>query len=258
MSKKKIEYAADDLTGQLKDAIKVHLVDNCEPLPGGAHELIAIDPPWNYDLRENDKTHRNRCKYPPMKDEEIAAMKVGELAAPDSYCFLWTTAGHLPVAFDILEGWNFTYKATHVWRKVTKDGQKVRIGAGHYGRNCLEFILVGTRGKPGTLMKHGITSMPNVFDGVDCQADGYILPNRAMEYLDFLVSILWTGSDYMFDAPPTPIHSEKPEAYYDRLEIIRKHIKPGGANAIELFARNKRPGWTVWGAEVGKKIEVVR
>jgi N6-adenosine-specific RNA methylase IME4 len=253
-----IKYSADDEKGQLKQAIAVHLVDNCEPLPSGEFDIITADPPWFYSLRESDKTHRNRCQYPPMKTEAIAAMPVGELGMKDSYCFLWATAGHLQDAFKVMGAWGYTYKAIHCWRKVTKDGRKVRIGAGHYGRNCLEFILIGLKGKPGSFLHHGLTAMPNVFDGIDCQADGYILPDRAMDFLDFTAAIEWTGADYIFDAPPTQTHSEKPQIYYDRINEIRRIIYPNGGNCIELFAREKRKGWTVWGAESDQRIEIVR
>ena len=41
----------------------------------------------------------------------------------------------------------------------------------------------------------------------------------------------------------SPRHSEKPE-------IFRTLIEPFGEPRIELFARNKYPGWDVWGNEI--------
>lgn len=45
-------------------------------------------------------------------------------------------------------------------------------------------------------------------------------------------------------APRTPEHSEKPDEQYPLIE----HVSPGPR--LEMFARTKRPGWTVWGNEV--------
>jgi len=44
-------------------------------------------------------------------------------------------------------------------------------------------------------------------------------------------------------------HSEKPQKFYDL-------IAPLGKNRIDLFARQKREGWDVWGNEVKSDIEL--
>lgn len=103
----KTKYAPTDKLGQQKLAITLNLIPNTPPLPVGAFSLIAADPPWSYHLRESDKTHRGRCPYPSMTDEEIMAMPVSSIAAPDSYLLLWTTNNHLPLAFRVMESWRF-------------------------------------------------------------------------------------------------------------------------------------------------------
>jgi N6-adenosine-specific RNA methylase IME4 len=52
-----------------------------------------------------------------------------------------------------------------------------------------------------------------------------------------------------FDALPGKRHSEKPPKSY---EIIERVSEP---ERIELFARDKRDGWNVWGNEVISDIE---
>ena len=44
-------------------------------------------------------------------------------------------------------------------------------------------------------------------------------------------------------------HSQKPDRFY-------KMIEPLGENRIDLFARQKREGWDVWGNEVESDIEL--
>ncbi|MBW1812089.1 MAG: hypothetical protein JRJ39_00075 [Deltaproteobacteria bacterium] len=44
-------------------------------------------------------------------------------------------------------------------------------------------------------------------------------------------------------------HSQKPSRFY-------KMIEPLGENRIDIFARQKREGWDVWGNEVESDIEL--
>jgi N6-adenosine-specific RNA methylase IME4 len=45
---------------------------------------------------------------------------------------------------------------------------------------------------------------------------------------------------------PRREHSRKPDEQYDRIERLV------GGPYLEMFARQKRPGWTAWGNEVGR------
>ena len=47
------------------------------------------------------------------------------------------------------------------------------------------------------------------------------------------------------ELPKTKEHSQKPEKFY---EIIEEMYPKG--RYLELFARNKRSGWTSWGNEL--------
>ncbi|KAI9129549.1 MT-A70 family methyltransferase [Acaryochloris sp. CCMEE 5410] len=207
----KTMYAPTDKRGQQKLAITLNLVPNTPPLPVGAFSLIVADPPWLYHLRESEKKHRGRCPYPAMTDEEILAMPVSSIAAPDSYLLLWTTNNHLPVAFRVMEAWGFEYKAIHTWVKTTLDRSKIRFGVGHYGRNATEHVLIGRKGKAKTFMALGLTNIPTAFQA------------------------------------PLGQHSQKPEEFYQMADRLGDAL---GGQRIELFARCPRPGWESWGAEV--------
>ncbi len=67
----KTKYVPTDKRGRQKLAIALNLIPNTPPLPADAFSLIVADPPWQYNLRESDKTYRGRCPYPSMTDEEI-------------------------------------------------------------------------------------------------------------------------------------------------------------------------------------------
>jgi len=59
-------YGNHDKVGQLKLAILVDLVPGLTPIAAKDYSLIVVDPPWQYNLRESDSTHRGRCPYPNM------------------------------------------------------------------------------------------------------------------------------------------------------------------------------------------------
>jgi N6-adenosine-specific RNA methylase IME4 len=138
-------------------------------------------------------------------------MPVSAIASADSYLLLWTTNNHLPLAFEVMHSWGFEYKALHTWVKTTKEGDKIRYGVGHYGRNCTEHFLVGRRGSAPTFTKLGLSNIPTAFQA------------------------------------PFGKHSEKPEAFYKMAERLGAAL---GGQRIELFSRCARPGWESWGAEV--------
>jgi N6-adenosine-specific RNA methylase IME4 len=115
--------------------------------PGGWRCVLA-DPPWRF----SDKNTRGAAErhYPTMSGDEIAAMPVGEIVAPDSVLALWVPDTHLELALAIAKAWGFTYRHLVIWGKVSAAG-KVQIGLGHRFRKAHEIALLCTRGKPAVL-----------------------------------------------------------------------------------------------------------
>lgn len=111
------------------------------PLPTGPFRVIVADPPWPYEKRAEDPSHRAALPYPSMTVDAIKALPVGEMAADDAILWLWATNAHLRVAFDVLEAWGFTYKTLLTW---VKD----RFGTGDWLRGQTEHCLLAVRGKP--------------------------------------------------------------------------------------------------------------
>ena len=82
---------------QLKIAQQVEQI-RAEPPPlpkRGPYRVIVADPPWPYEVREEDPSHRAVRPYPSMSLEQICAMNVTSLAHDDAILFLWTTNYHL-------------------------------------------------------------------------------------------------------------------------------------------------------------------
>lgn len=122
---------------QLAEEIKAEPIPHVE----GPFRVIAIDPPWKYDNRVDDITHRGRNQYPDMDAAAIEALPVARLAHDDCVLWLWTTNAFMHDAFHCLDAWGFTPKTILTWNKQI-------LGLGDYLRNITEHCLLAVRGKP--------------------------------------------------------------------------------------------------------------
>jgi N6-adenosine-specific RNA methylase IME4 len=113
------------------------------PLPGrGPYRVIVADPPWKYE-REDDPSNRSSCPFPPMSLDEICAMPVASIAAPDCILWLWTTNRHmLNGTRQVLDAWGFEPETILTWVKVNKFGTGSRL------RGKTEHCVLAKRGKP--------------------------------------------------------------------------------------------------------------
>lgn len=111
------------------------------PLPQGPFRVIVADPPWAYDSRASDVSHRAANPYPQMAIDAIRALPVASLAYDDAILWLWTTNSHLREAFTVVDAWGFRHKTILTWAKD-------RIGTGDWLRGQTEHCLVAVRGRP--------------------------------------------------------------------------------------------------------------
>lgn len=180
--------------------------------PQQKYGCLVIDPPWYYQLRNKDKTHRNRIPYPPMKTEEILNLPIPDLCEDKgAILWLWTTNNHMPDACACLQAWGFTLKTILTWEKISKAG-RTRLGVGHWLRSSSEHNLLATRGK-----------VPSFSHLKRLTNQSTILHAQRRE------------------------HSRKPEEFYSLVEHLCE-----GSSKLELFARQQREGWDSWGNETNK------
>lgn len=133
--------------------------------------------------------------------------------ADDAYLFLWRVSSMVEEAYRVCRAWEFEPKTEIVWRKQTVNGAR-HFGMGRHFRAEHETCIVAVRGKPKPLVRN----IRSVFDAkAPSSANG-----RA-------------------------IHSAKPESFYK--DVVEKIAR---GPYLELFARNRRPGWTC----VGKQMPV--
>lgn len=120
---------------------------------GGLHQraygVILADPPWRFENFSAAGEEKNPvAHYPCMDVDDIAALPVDWLAAPDCVLVMWATAPMLDVAFNVLAAWGFTYKTAGAWHKRTVTGRHDQFGPGYIYRSASEPWLVGTKGNP--------------------------------------------------------------------------------------------------------------
>jgi N6-adenosine-specific RNA methylase IME4 len=94
-----------------------------------------------------------------MQISEIAALPVGDVAAPTAHLYLWVPNALLPEGIEVLKAWGFEYKSNIIWRKIRKDGGSDGRGVGFYFRNVTEILLFGVRGKNARTLAPGRTQV---------------------------------------------------------------------------------------------------
>jgi len=83
-----------------------------------------------------------------MSLNQMKALPVSQLVAPNCALVLWATWPMLPHALEVLGAWGFTYQTGGAWAKQSKTGQKWAFGTGYILRSSCEPFLVGTTGRP--------------------------------------------------------------------------------------------------------------
>lgn len=119
----------------------------------GAYATVLADPPWRFQNRTGKMApeHQRLLRYPTMTLEEVCALPVQPLLAPNAHLYLWVPNALLAEGLEVMRCWGFTYKSNLVWYKVRKDGGPDGRGVGFYFRNVTELILFGVRGHLRTL-----------------------------------------------------------------------------------------------------------
>lgn len=132
-----------NLKAALRQRRLAEAAERVEKLPPteGEYHVIVADPPWRYEHRLGDETHRGRTPYPTMSLDEIRTMKVP--AADTCVLWLWCTNAYLAdgSAASVAQAWGFTPKTVLTWAKP-------RLGVGDWLRGQTEHAILATRGRP--------------------------------------------------------------------------------------------------------------
>lgn len=189
-------------------------------LPRGPYGCVLADPPWSYRTFSSKGQARGAQKhYPTMTLDEIKAMPVAASCAPDSHLFLWATGPMLREAFETMDAWGFKYSAMgFVWIKLNRlaDARQYRMV-----RLVDSEVFVGM----------GHTTRQNAeFVLIGRRGKPKRLSRKVRQVI----------------VSPLREHSRKPDEVYERIEEYC--VGP----RLELFARQARPGWDVWGNQTDR------
>jgi N6-adenosine-specific RNA methylase IME4 len=131
-------------------------------LPASSFATIVADPPWAYSTPgQIGKTLEHRpnrdkglskhgagsvARYGAMTLDELSAMDVERVAAPNAHLYLWVTNTFMESAFPLARAWGFRPVTIITWTKVRRSDGQPSMKMGWYYRGATEHILFGVRG----------------------------------------------------------------------------------------------------------------
>ena len=186
--------------------------------------MIYVDPPWSYEMY-SDKGYEKSpdAHYDTMTYADLVALRdqVIFAAAPNCVLFMWGVWPMLPQLTGLMKEWGFQHKTGGSWSKITSGGKQA-FGTGYVLRSTDEPFAIATIGKP-TIKNRGTRN-------------GLFTGDVPDDLNDLGISITSLRRE----------HSRKPDEMIPLIENLFD------GPYLELFARQQRPGWSVWGNQTDK------
>lgn len=196
---------------------------------GHLYRTVLVDPPWpssTQTKRGHWLSNNTKPRYQTMSRNELMELGVSDIAEPDAMLVMWATWMHLPLAFELIHQWGFEYCTGFPWLKT------VRLSEDEWNK-WDEGYLTSNRAIPKPIFGPGVW----------------------VQHCTELILLARRGKPFGKLGNPRPArqgiiisprgeHSEKPVELHEWLES--KFPEP----RIELFARQRREGWTCWGNEL--------
>lgn len=188
-------------------------------LPTGQFGAILADPPWSFLTYGKKRTtpHRGAEEhYSTMSAEDLRALPIADVSAKDCALFMWVVDSHLDEALDLGRAWGFTFKTcAFIWLKETANGRQLDIFTGESDPRISMGYWTRKQTEQCWLFTRG---RPARLD----KGVRQVIRDQRRE------------------------HSRKPDETHDRVQRLV------AGPYLELFARQERPGWTVWGNQTAK------
>jgi len=180
---------------------------------GRRFKVIYADPPWEFKVYSGRGKARSADRhYDTLSLAAIKALPVAHLAADDCALFLWGVWPELAGALEVIAAWGFEYKT-------------------------LAFVWLKTAATADTIKLDG--------DGLHWGMGYWTRANTEFCLLATRGAPLRLAQDvHQVVIAPVGAHSTKPEQVRNRIEGLL------AGPYLEIFARRRTAGWTVWGNEL--------
>jgi N6-adenosine-specific RNA methylase IME4 len=189
------------------------MTDPFTDLPKNYFGAILADPPWPFATWSHKGQGRSgEAHYSTLLHSDLEEMSIAKLAAPDSVLFMWVVQTQIPQAVRLFEAWGFALKSC-AFAWMKGDGHQLFPDDPPMQMGMGKW----TRAEFEQCWL-GTRGAPRRLDAGVRQ----VLVEKRRE------------------------HSRKPDGIHERIERLV------AGPYLELFARQTRPGWTVWGNETNK------
>lgn len=183
----------------------------------GGYTVLYSDPPWHYD--DQNCNGAAEQQYRSMTFDQLCSLPIAQIAAADAALFMWATYPKIQDALNLIPFWGFAFKS-YAFDWVKLRGGRPQMGLGRWTRGASEVCLLAVRGKP----------------------------QRQDKGVRQLVETLVADDDRLLYAPAGR-HSAKPVEVRERIVQLM-----GDVPRLELFARERVPGWDCFGNEVDSDV----
>ena len=180
--------------------------------PNKKYSVIYADPPWSYRQHGTGPKSRGNAEqhYHTMTTDELCALPVDQLAGEGAACFMWATFPQIADALRVMRAWGFEYK-TCAFAWIKKNRKS---NTNFWGMGAY------TRANAEICLL-GVKP--------EFKASAQIKSHSVHQVIE----------------SPIQEHSAKPDETRHRIvELL------GDVPRIELFARQRVPGWDAWGDEI--------
>jgi N6-adenosine-specific RNA methylase IME4 len=207
------------------------------PLPGrGPYRVCIVDPPWPYELRDEDPSHRGVRDFPSMSIAGICALDVASIMSADAIVFMWVTNFVLVngIHTTVLRAWGEEWQP-----KTLITWPKDKMGNGDWLRNQTEHVIMAVRGRPLVQSANLTTLLKGPFHLVRKNAHSA----KPKEFYDFVEKLCpapryadlfsrYRHSDrwdcHGDEAPPYDGNADFAGSLYDCYAEIRARVAAGG------------------------------
>lgn len=203
-----------------------------DPLPPGPFATVVADPPWDYSRKLSGGGTSGYSPVHPSKGgnrgaanhyltlslDDLLQLPVKDVVAEKAHLYVWTTGAFIVEAHRLAEAWGFAPKGVIPWIKVKRD-------AARHVKQADGDLNAAVRMGMGLYLRWAsefvVFAVRGKLSALRHDVNGVVFAERQA-------------------------HSEKPDEFYKLVEAV----SPGPR--LELFGRTLRPGYEVWGNEVGE------